>query len=106
MSYCSEPFCSNSKRKQKNLSFHDFSKDTCLRKGHIYGSVHVCSQHFRPEELYVKAGGSRARDQFHHDSPGIILGVDMKTAGPSKKKKDKTHFTSEYSKFNNKKKYN
>ncbi|XP_022540997.2 uncharacterized protein LOC111196133 [Astyanax mexicanus] len=73
--YCSVPFCSNSKRKHPNLSFHDFPKDTRLRGKWIIairreesatftvlrGSTYVCSQHFRPEELYVKEGGSRAR---------------------------------------------
>ncbi|KAG9269469.1 THAP domain-containing protein 6-like [Astyanax mexicanus] len=73
--YCSVPFCSNSKRKHPNLSFHDFPKDTRLHGKWIIAirreesatftvlrsSTYVCSQHFRPEELYVKEGGSRAR---------------------------------------------
>ncbi|XP_076864345.1 uncharacterized protein LOC143516556 [Brachyhypopomus gauderio] len=73
--YCSVPFCSNSKRKQPYLSFHDFPKDKHLRSKWIAairreenvtftvlrGSTYVCSQHFRSEELYVKEGGSRSR---------------------------------------------
>ena len=73
--YCSVPFCSNSKRKQPHLSFHDFPRDkhlrvkwiTAIRRDEstqftiLRGSTYVCSQHFRPEELYVKEGGSRVR---------------------------------------------
>uniref|UniRef100_A0A3Q0S1D2 THAP domain-containing protein 1 n=1 Tax=Amphilophus citrinellus TaxID=61819 RepID=A0A3Q0S1D2_AMPCI len=73
--YCSVPFCSNSKRKQPQLSFHDFPKDKHVRVKWITairreesakftvqrGSTYVCSQHFRPEELYVRPGGSRVR---------------------------------------------
>ena len=71
--YCSVPFCSNSKRKQPHLSFHDFPRDkhlrvkwiTAIRRDEstqftiLRGSTYVCSQHFRPEELDVKEGGSR-----------------------------------------------
>uniref|UniRef100_A0A3Q0QRF4 THAP domain-containing protein 1 n=1 Tax=Amphilophus citrinellus TaxID=61819 RepID=A0A3Q0QRF4_AMPCI len=66
--YCSVPFCSNSKRKQPHLSFHDFPKDKNVRVKWITairrkesakftvqcGNTYVCSQHFRPEELYVR----------------------------------------------------
>ncbi|XP_062866443.1 uncharacterized protein LOC134329186 [Trichomycterus rosablanca] len=73
--YCSVPFCSKNKRKHPHLSFHDFPKNVHLRLKWITairreegakftilrGSTYVCSLHFKPEEVYVKEGGSRVR---------------------------------------------
>lgn len=74
-SFCSVPLCTNSKRKQPHLSFHDFPNDVELRKkwltairrdeGQTFtirrGSTFVCSQHFQSDDFQLSLTGGIVR---------------------------------------------
>ncbi|XP_051527262.1 uncharacterized protein LOC127425374 [Myxocyprinus asiaticus] len=78
-SHCSVPYCSNSKRKRPDLSFHEFPKDAILCRRWVQaikreeginfvikrGSTFVCGQHFQKEDFQQSlTGGIVKRLEF------------------------------------------